>query len=85
MKKFGLIKTYKFKCCKCVILCELEYRMPYYQGGCNISGVTLPKVLIAVPYEKNQRETLGSRKSSVTGVTGLTGPADRSDRSGSNG
>ena len=53
--------------------------MPYYQGGCNISGVTLPKVLIAVPYEKNQRETLGSRKPSVTG---LTGPTDRSDRSG---
>ena len=21
-----------------VILCDLEYRMPYYQGGCNISG-----------------------------------------------
>ena len=20
-------------------LCELEYRMPYYQGGCNISGL----------------------------------------------
>ena len=53
--------------------------MSYYQGGCNISGLTLPKVLIAIPYEKNQRETLGSRKPTVTG---LTGPADRSDRSG---
>jgi len=53
--------------------------MPYYQGGCNISGLTLPKVLIAIPCEKNQRETLGSRKPIVTG---LTGPADRSDRSG---
>ena len=24
----------------CVILCELEYRMSYYQGRCNISGLT---------------------------------------------
>ena len=24
----------------CVILCELDYRMPYYQGRCNISGLT---------------------------------------------
>ena len=63
----------------CVILCELEYRMPYYQGGCNISGLTIPKVLIAISCEKNQRETLGSKKPSGTG---LTGPADRS---GSNG
>ena len=23
-----------------IILCELEYMMPYYQGGCNISGLT---------------------------------------------
>ena len=46
----------------CVILCELEYRMPYYQEGCNISGLTLPKVLIAIPCEKNQKGTLGSRK-----------------------
>ena len=53
--------------------------MLYYQGGCNISGLTLPKVHIAIPCEKNQRETLGSRKPIVTG---LTGPADRSDRSG---
>ena len=37
-------------------------------------------MLIAIPCEKkNQRETLGSRKSTVTG---LTGQADRSDRSG---
>jgi len=70
--------------------------MPYYQGGCNISGLTLPKVLIAIPCEKNQRETLGSRKPIVTGLTGpadrsgptaslfeltgLTGPGDQSDR-----
>ena len=24
----------------CAILCELEYMMPYYLGGCNISGLT---------------------------------------------
>ena len=36
-------------------------------------------MLIAIPCEKNQRETLGSRKSTVSG---LTGQADRSDRSG---
>ena len=65
--------------------------MPYYQEGCNISGLTLPKVLIAIPCEKNQRETLGSRKPTVTGLTGrgptaskfeptgLTGLGDRSD------
>ena len=53
--------------------------MPYYQGGCNISGLILPKVLIAIPCEKNQKETLESRKPTVTGLTGL---ADRSDRSG---
>ena len=67
----------KAQVCVHVILCELEYRMPYYQEGCNISGLTLPKVLIAFPCEKNQRETLGSRISSGTGLTGLadqTGP-----------
>ena len=53
--------------------------MPYYQGGCNISDLTLPKVLIAISCEKNQRETLGSRKPTVTG---LTSQDDRSDRSG---
>ena len=47
--------------------------MPYYQGECNISGLTLPKVLIVIPCEKNQRETRGSRKPTVTG---LTSPAD---------
>ena len=36
-------------------------------------------MLIAIPCEKNQRETLESRKPTVTG---LTSPADRSDRSG---
>ena len=57
--------------------------------------LTLPKVLIAIPCEKNQRETLGSRKSSATGLTGrgptaslfeptgLTDLWDRSDRSNS--
>ena len=59
-----------------VILCELEYRMSYYQVGCKISGLTFPKVLIAIPCEKNQRETLGRK------IPSLTGPADRSDRSG---
>ena len=53
--------------------------MPYYQGGCNISGLTLPKVLIAIPCERNQRETLEQK---IPRGTGLTGPADRSDRSG---
>ena len=62
-----------------VILCEIEYKMPYYRGGCNISGLTLPKVLIAIPCEKNQKETLGRK---ILSVTSLTGPADRSDRSG---
>ena len=46
--------------------------MSYYQGGCNISSLTLPKVLITIPYEKNQRETFGSRKPTVTGLTGPT-------------
>ena len=50
--------------------------MSYYQGGCNISGLTLPKVLIAIPCEKNQRETLGRR------IPSVTDPADRSDQSG---
>ena len=36
-------------------------------------------MLIAIPCEKNQRETLRRR---IPSVTGLTGPADRSDRSG---
>ena len=49
--------------------------MPYYQEGCNISVLTLPKVLIAIPCEKNQKETLGRK------IARVTGPADRSDRS----
>ena len=36
-------------------------------------------MLIAIPCEKNQKETLGRK---IPSVTGLTGPADRSDRSG---
>ena len=62
IEEVRLDQDMKLKCGVCVISCKLEYRMPYYQGGCNISGLTLPKVLIAIPCEKNQRETLGSRK-----------------------
>ena len=70
--------------------------MSYYQGGCNISGLILPKVLIDIPCEKHEKETLGSRKPSVTGLTGrgptaskfkptgLTDMGDRSDRSNTN-
>ena len=36
-------------------------------------------MLIAIPFEKNQKETLGRK---IPSVTGLTGPADRSDWSG---
>ena len=69
IEKVRLDQDMKLKCCD----------VSFYV---NISGLTLPKVLIAIPCEKNQKETLGSRKPTWTG---LTGPADRSDRSGSNG
>ena len=62
IEEVRLDQDIKAQVCVHVILCELEYRMLYYQEGCNISGLTLPKVLIAIPCEKNQRETLGSRK-----------------------
>ena len=82
-----LIEEVRFDQDKAQVLCmsfyvNLSIGCRTYQGGCNISGLTLPKVLIAITCEKNQRETLGSRKPTWTG---LTGPADRSDWSGSNG
>ena len=36
LKRVRLDQDIKLKYYVCVILCELEYRMPYYQGGCNI-------------------------------------------------
>jgi hypothetical protein len=52
LKKVRRDQNIKLKRCVCVNLCELEYRMPYYQGGWNISGLTLAKMLIADPCEK---------------------------------